>query len=182
MFVSASLVLDLSAATAQSRLTEIVRDTALTQASQEAYLSGMDQLLRVGPLGDRAGASRLVHVQLLDPVCRDDVMTVGVRWEAVGRTASLFPVLDADIKLSASPGGRESRLEIIGCYRPPFGIVGAGLDRVLMHSVAELTLRSVLTSLAASLTETAPTAEPASAVSPGQAAWPEQIGPHPVCG
>ena len=31
---------------------------------------------RAGPLGDVPGAFRLVPVQLLDPVCREDAMTV----------------------------------------------------------------------------------------------------------
>ena len=37
------------------------------------------------------GASRLVRVQVVDPVYRDGAMTLGVRWEAVGVTGGLFP-------------------------------------------------------------------------------------------
>jgi hypothetical protein len=92
----------------------------------------------VGPLGDLPGASRLVRVQFLDPVYREDAITVGVRWETVGVTGGLFPVLDADIKLSAE-GSQGTRVALTGCYRPPFGALGARLDRMLMHTVASLT-------------------------------------------
>ncbi len=65
-----------------------------------------------------------------------------------------LPVLDADIKLSAE-GGQGTRVALTGCYRPPFGALGAGLDRMLMHTVATLTLRSLLTRLATALEGTA---------------------------
>jgi hypothetical protein len=182
MFVSAGQALDVSIGVAQSRLAGIVRDGSLTQSSQQAYLGGMDHLLRVGPLGDRPGTSRIVRVQLLDPVYRHGAMTVGMRWEAVGVAATLFPVLDADIRLTAGSQGRGTRLEITGCYRPPLGALGAGLDRMVMNRVAELTVRAVLTSLAASLAETAPAAEPAPPGWLEQPARPGHNGPQTVCG
>ena len=109
----------------------------------------MDHLLRVGPLGDLPGASRLVRVQFLEPVYREDAITVSVRWETVGVTGGLFPV-DAEIKRSAE-GSQGTRVALTGCYRPPFGALGARLDRMLMHTVATLTLRSLLTRLASAL-------------------------------
>jgi hypothetical protein len=60
---------------------------------------------------------------------------VGVRFEPVGVNGALFPVLDADIKLSAE-GSQGTRVALTGCYRPPFGALGARLDRMLMHTVA----------------------------------------------
>jgi len=182
MFVSASQSLDVSIGVAQSRMAGIVRDGSLTQSSQQAYLGGMDHLLRVGPLGDVLGASRIVRVQLLDPVYRHGVMSVGMRWEAVGVTATLFPVLDADIRLTGGSQGRGSRLEITGCYRPPLGALGAGLDRIVMNRVAELSVRAMLTSLAAQLAQTAPAAGPVAPAWPGEPAWPGQDGPQTVCG
>ena len=113
----------------------------------------MDHLLRVGPLGDLPGASRLVRVQFLEPVYREDAITVSVRWETVGVTGGLFPV-DAEIKRSAE-GSQGTRVALTGCYRPPFGALGAWLDRMLMHTVAALTLRSLLTRLASALEGTA---------------------------
>jgi hypothetical protein len=171
MFVSADRVLGVTIGVAQARLANLVHDGTVSETSRHAYRGGMDYLLRVGPVGDLPGASRLVRVQLLNPVYRDDVMTVGMRWEAIGATGGLFPVLDADIKLSVGHG-QNTQLAITGCYRPPFGALGARLDRMLMHTVAELTLRSVLTSLATSIEGTVPAADHA----PG--AWQRETGPQ----
>ncbi|HEX9353439.1 MAG TPA: hypothetical protein VF933_06440 [Streptosporangiaceae bacterium] len=154
MFVSEKRVLGVGLGAAQVRLANLVHDGWLSGASDCAYWGGMDHLLRAGPLGDLPGVSRLVRVQFLDPVYREDAMTLGVGWEAVGVTGGLFPVLDADIKLSAE-GGQGTRVALTGCYRPPFGALGAGLDRMLMHTVATLTLRSLLTRLATALEGTA---------------------------
>jgi hypothetical protein len=149
MFVSADRVLGIAIDDARPRLASLVRDGSLGQTSRSAYQSAVDQL-RVGPLGQLPGASRLVRVQMLDPVYRDDTMTVGLRWEAAGATGGLFPLLDADISLSAGGGG-SARLVLTGCYRPPFGALGTGLDRMLMHTVAELTIRSFVNRIARSL-------------------------------
>jgi hypothetical protein len=171
MFVSAERVLGIPIGAARSRLANLVGDGSLSETSQSAYQGGLDHLLRVGPLGELPGASRLVRVQVLDPVYRDDAMTIGMRWEAIGGIGSLFPVLDADINLSPQHG-ELTRLTVTGCYRPPFGELGASLDRMLMPTVAELTLRSVVTSLAVSLERAV------AVVAQMPAAWQRQTGPQ----
>lgn len=156
MFLSAERVLGIAIGEARSRLSRLLRDGSLSQTSDSAYQDALSQL-RVGPLGELPRVSRLVRIRMLDPVYRDDAMTVGLRWEATGVTGGLFPVLDADIALSRE-GGRSTRLAVTGCYRPPFGTLGAGLDRVLMHTVAERTIRSFVDGLARYLEEGAPVA------------------------
>ena len=160
MFLSDDRALDVSLGTAQVRLANLIRDGWLSGASNAAYQHGMDHLLRVGPLGDLPGASRLVRIWFVDPLYRDDTMTVGLRWETVGRTAGLFPVLDADIRLSAE-GAQRTRLALSGCYRPPFGALGAGLDKVLMRRVAMMTIGSLVNHLADALEGRVPAAEAA---------------------
>jgi len=150
MFVSAERVLDVTIDVAQRRLTDLVRNGLLSEWSRSAYQGGLDDLLRVGPLGELAGASRLVRVRFLDPVYRDEAMAMGIRWEAIGVTGGLFPVLDADINLSPEQG-QSTWLTLNGVYRPPFGRLGATLDKIVMHKVAEFTMRSLLTSIAALL-------------------------------
>ena len=81
---------------------------------------GVDHLTRIGPFGDLPGASRLARVQYMDPVCCDGAMTVGVRWEAIGVTGGLFPVLDANITLGGE-GSKVSRVVLAACYRLPPG-------------------------------------------------------------
>lgn len=173
MFLSEDRVLDVSAGTAQVRLANLIRDGWLSGASDAAYQHGMDHLLRVGPLGDLPGTSRLVRIWFVDPLYRDDTMTVGLRWETVGRTAGLFPVLDADIRLSAE-GAQRTRVTLTGCYRPPFGALGTGLDKVLMRRVATMTISSLVTGLAEVLEGAALAAEAAEP-------WGRHdAGPHPA--
>jgi hypothetical protein len=52
-------------------------------------------------------------------------------------------VLDANIRLSGE-GGHSSRVVLTACYRPPLGIIGAGLDRLLLHKVATATIKTFL--------------------------------------
>jgi hypothetical protein len=66
-----------------------------------------------------------------------------LRWEATGFGGGLFPALDADITLSPA-GSQECTLAIDGAYRPPLAALGASLDKVLLHRVAQSTVRSLL--------------------------------------
>lgn len=143
MFVSAETVLSCDIADVRVRLRNLIHDGRLGDASRAAYAGGMGQVMRVGPFGDRPGASRLVHVAFADPSYRGEEMAVPLRWETEGWSAGLFPVLDADITVSeAVPRG--TRIILTGCYRPPLGPVGAGLDRVLMRKVATMTIEALL--------------------------------------
>ena len=40
-----------------------------------------------------------------------------------------------------------------GCYRPPLGRLGTGLDRAVLHRVASATIRALLHSIAGELAE-----------------------------
>jgi hypothetical protein len=123
-------------------------------------LTGWPALIRVGPFGDVPGASKLVKVSLLEPVPRDDVMVLPLRWEATGVTGGLFPVLDADLTVTPAGAG-QTLMRLDGAYRPPLGAVGAGLDRVVLRRAATATIRSLLTRVADALTSPAPAAETA---------------------
>src|SRR6266516_7867774 len=147
VFVSDETVLDVSTGVAQLRLANLAQGGWLNAASQVAYQGGIDHLVRAGPFGDVPGASRLVRVQFVDPVYRDGAMTVGVRWEAAGATGGLFPVLDANIRLSGD-GSQGSRVMLTACYRRPLGALGAGLDRLVLHKVATATLKTFLARVA----------------------------------
>lgn len=155
VFITCETMLDLTYRAAQARLANLVNGGGLTGPSQAAYERGLEGTIRVGPFGDMPGASKLVRVRFLDPVYRDDIMTVALRWEAAGATGGLFPVLDADITLTPA-GENTARLAMTGSYRPPLGRLGADLDRMLMHRVATATLRQLLGSAAETLTSPAP--------------------------
>jgi len=87
MFVSHQLVLGVGFQAAQARLENLTHGGWLSTASDGAYADGLAGLIRVGPLGDVPGASKLVKVSLLEPVPHDDVMVLPLRWEATGVTA-----------------------------------------------------------------------------------------------
>jgi len=153
MFAAGQQVIDVPFGIAQSRLMSLMRGTWLTNASHEAYQRSADDLLRVGPFGDRPGTSRLVRVQFTDPShWGDDAMRVGLRWEAVGVTGGLFPALDADISLTAD--SERTLVKLTGTYRPPLGPLGAGLDRLLLRKVATATITAFLSELCTALADT----------------------------
>jgi hypothetical protein len=95
--------------------------------------------------------SKLVNVHFLDVVTRGESAVLALRWEATGPGSQLFPVLDADISLTPA-GEHSTRLSFAGSYRPPFGAVGAGLDRAVLRRVANATVRSLLARVADVLT------------------------------
>ncbi len=152
MFASAEFVVDVGFAEAEARLAGLTRSGWLTGASAGAYDSGLVGLLRVGPLGDVRGASKLVRVYVRDLVRRDDCAVLTLRWEATGAGGALFPALDADITLSpVTPGS--ARLTLNGAYRPPLAGLGAGLDRAILNRVAAATVRALLNQIASVLTQ-----------------------------
>ncbi len=167
MFVSHQLVLGVGFQAAQARLENLTHGGWLSTASDGAYADGLAGLIRVGPLGDVPGASKLVKVSLLEPVPHDDVMVLPLRWEATGVTGGLFPVLDADLTVTPAGAG-QTLMRLDGAYRPPLGGVGAGLDRAVLRRAATATIRSLLTRIADALTSPAPAAETAGQPAAGQ--------------
>ena len=101
------------------------------------------------------GASKLVRVLVLEPVERENSLTLSLRWEATGVMDRLFPVLDANIILIPA-GENASQLALAGAYRPPFAVVGEKLDRVLLHRVAFATVRSLLKRIAETIAPVRP--------------------------
>jgi hypothetical protein len=152
MFTSQELIVDARFAAVRARLARMVADGGLTEVSRDAYEGALTRLIRVGPFGDTPGVSKQVQVRLIGPVQRDATMAVWLRWEATGPAGGLFPVLDADLLLR-SDGPEKTRMMLNGCYRPPFGRLGAGLDRAILHRVAAATIRALLRGIADTLTE-----------------------------
>lgn len=143
MFVADELVLEVGFQAAQARLLNLARTGVLGGVSAAAYEGGLAAEIRVGPLGDLPGASKLVRVRFLDPVYSDDAMRLPLRWEATGASSGLFPVLDADISLGPA-GEQMTRLSLAGSYRPPLGGFGAGLDKMILNRVASATIGALV--------------------------------------
>jgi len=147
MFVAAEVLLDLSFPATASRFANPARGGSLTRASERAYGDGLTGLVRVGPLGAAPGMSKLVEVHFREVVTRGESAVLALRWEATGPCGRLFPALDADMSLTPA-GEHSTRLSLAGVYRPPFAALGAGLDRAILHRVADATVRSLLVRVA----------------------------------
>jgi hypothetical protein len=167
VFVGAEAVLQVSFDAARTGLARAASGEWLAAASAEAYGEWTKRLARVGPRGAGWGVSRLVEVRFRDLVTKGNSAVLIVRWEAVGASGGLFPVLDADITLTPY-GSAASLLSLSGAYRPPLGALGAALDRVVLHRVAEATIRGFVSQLGETVVKLAaePTAEPEATAGP----------------
>ena len=164
MFADHAVPLDMDYPAARARFLEMAHADWLDGLSQDAYADGMAGEVRVGPFGSVPGVSKQVRVSLLDPVPRDDMVLVPIRWEATGRLGRLFPLLDANLVLTPDDRGR-AVLRITGVYRPPLAGLGEELDRAVLHRVAAATIKSLLRRIAAPLA--GPAAEAADQDAPG---------------
>jgi hypothetical protein len=159
VFVGEEAQLDVGFAAAQEGLARLVGGGWLADASHAAYGDGITGLTRVGPLGSVRGMSRLVKVHLSDPVVSHDSARLAVRWEAAGPGSSLFPALDADVVLTPA-GTKSTKLRLDGVYRPPLGLLGAGLDQAVLNRVATATIRDFVGRIGQAITTPAADSPP----------------------
>ena len=165
MFLSGQRLGPVGISAARARMAALVADGWLGGASAAAYQDGIDHLLRALPPDSLSAAPRLAQAHFLDPVHRDDVTTMGMRWEAIGATGQLFPALDADITLAVE-GGQHTRVTLTGVYRSPLGTLSGGLDRALLHQAATATVGSLLIRMNGALQDTIPASGDESAPTP----------------
>lgn len=124
--------------------------------AEAAYRRG--ERLAVGPGGPALTAT--VELDVGEPVYGTDRVTIPFAWRALG-SAWLFPHMEAELVLSPITPTL-THLTFRGRYRPPLQIVGAMLDKLAMHRIAEATVHSFLERLADALTD-GPHAAPESA-------------------
>jgi hypothetical protein len=150
MFTAQHELLQVSIEIAQTRLVNLVSRDELSHASRHAYQNGLEHMVRVGPLGDLPGVSKLVKVSFVQPVYHEDAMTLGLRWEATGIAGGLFPVLDGDLTLTKADDDT-TELGLVASYRPPLGNLGARLDNAILSHVADATIKALLRSVVSAL-------------------------------
>jgi hypothetical protein len=154
MFVRYYMELPLPARQVEHAMLDSPADWLSTVAG-EAQRRG-DRLLTevgVGPLGPRLG--RRVTIQLGQPVRFPSMTSLPLTWEPVG-LEGVLPRLDADIELG-SLGEDRTQLAISARYRPPLGVLGRTVDRVLLHRVAEATVKDFLDRVGVAITNQAET-------------------------
>jgi hypothetical protein len=177
MFIGAEVRLGIGFNAARARLADLARDGLLRGASDDAYRDLGSGLARVGPLGTASGMSKLVVVRFSNMTVHEDFTVWAMRWEATGLGGALFPALDADIKLT--PAADDTTvLAVSGVYRPPLGVLGAGLDQVVMGRVAQATIRTFTQRIGAAIMDPAILARPAdTGLLPGSPPRPEREEP-----
>jgi len=124
----------------------------ITPLAAAAMGEGEALRLRIGPLGALPMLGKTVSVQVGDPLTRDEVTVVPLTWKAT-TAPGLFPVLSADLEV-APLDANLTQLTLRGRYEPPLGAVGRRLDQLLMHRVAEASVRAFLGRLVATLSAT----------------------------
>jgi hypothetical protein len=150
VFISEDVTVALPFSQASPRFINLISGGRLAQASQAAYDDGVTALIRVGPWHTAPLTAKLVRVRFLEPHYTAESVRIGLRWEATGPAAGLFPALDADITLADS-GEQDCRLALSGTYRPPLGRLGDELDRAMLGRVAAATIRALLGNVSAAL-------------------------------
>jgi hypothetical protein len=110
--------------------------------SGSAYRYGESLSLRLTALSNYPSLGKTVEVDLADPHEREDRLALPMHWWALGATR-LYPPLDGDLEF-APLGSMSSQITLMGRYDPPFGVVGRRADVMLLHRVAEASIRSFL--------------------------------------
>ena len=149
MFIRYYIELSLPVATVQQALVDSPTGWLSTMAREaQARGDGLLGEVGVGPLGARL--RRQVRIRLGEPVQFPSMTSLPLTWEPVG-LEGVLPRLDANLELGSLGEGR-TQLAISARYRPPLGVVGRAVDRVLLHRVAEATLKDFLDRLGQAIT------------------------------
>jgi hypothetical protein len=136
MFVGDEVLLDVGFAVARARLANLARSGMLRGASEDACSIGLP--------------GRLVRARARELAQRADSAGLAIRWEVTGADGALFPVLDADIKLTPAADGT-TVLALAGVYRLPFAANEAA-ERAILSRAASAAIRNFLGRLAAGIT------------------------------
>jgi hypothetical protein len=129
-------------------LFEVALDAA--RRVDEHRQPGDDHLrISVGPERWPARLAKQVDLHLTSPRQVSDSTVISFSWQATGG-ASLFPDFDADLCI-APVGITQTQLQLQGRYHPPAGLLGRQADQLVLHRVAESTVRTLLTSIAAAI-------------------------------
>lgn len=104
-------------------------------------------------VGFRVAGRRLrkrVFVEFGPAVRLPTATVILMSWRATG-PEGLFPRLEADVEIARLGPGR-TQLAVNARYDPPLGAVGSAVDRVLLHRVAEATIKDFLDRVAEAVT------------------------------
>jgi hypothetical protein len=110
----------------------------------------LDRLyVKVGPENWPVLLAKTVEVRFGPLRRHGEVTLLAFAWQATG-SGSLFPARDGDLELSPL-GETRTELTLRGRYQPPGGALGRRVDELLLHRLADATVRAFLSSLAGRL-------------------------------
>ena len=121
----------------------------ITPLAAAAMGEGEALRMRIGPLSALPMLGKTFSVEVGEPLTREEVTVVPLTWTATA-APGLFPVLSADLEV-APLDANLTQLTLRGRYEPPLGAVGRRLDRLLMHRIAEASVRAFLGRLVSTL-------------------------------
>jgi len=130
-------------------------DALLGVALEGARAEGESLRAKVGPARWPAVFSKTVEIRSGPLRHHGDSALVPFHW-AAPEALSLFPRVDADLEV-APFGPVQTQVVLRARYEPPGGALGRSLDRVLLHRLAESTLRAFLVGVCATLGRAAST-------------------------
>jgi hypothetical protein len=141
MFVRSHVDLDLPFEEAEASLLG-APEAWLPGLLRDAEGRGHELLAEVGFAVDDRRIDREVEIALGKPYRSGTATRIPLTWSAT-TSRRLFPRLEGDIEVAAL-GPSRSQLSMEARYRPPLALVGRALDRVLLHRVAEGTIRDLV--------------------------------------
>ena len=112
---------------------------------QRAYADFAEKGVGVIALGLHPSVSWLrvpVRVQSFTPVDPHRGAVISIRWTPT-RLRRLVPTMEADLEVHPGEHG-SSKLDLEGRYRPPLGLAGLVLDRLIGRFVASSTAKTFL--------------------------------------
>lgn len=119
--------------------------------AEEAYREGEHLRTRIGT--QRGKIAKSVELEIGEPARLATQTWIPLRWEATG-VPGLFPKMDADVVVAAV-GSELTQIALRGSYRVPLGPVGRAVDRVVLHRLAEASVKTFLDRIARAIDESA---------------------------
>ena len=107
-----------------------------------AYAEGEQLSVRVASSLGPIRVSKRVWAELGEMSVKPDRVTQPLRWRAAGATG-LFPAMVADLEF-APMGTAMTAISFMGRYVPPLGPLGREVDRMLLHRLAQASVRALL--------------------------------------
>lgn len=135
------------AAEVETALLDLIRDRP--ELADIAYRQSEELKARVSP--GALGLAKAVRLELGEPIHGPGDTRIPLSWVATG-ARRLFPRLDGEIVVS-DIGSDLTQIVFRGSYEPPLGPVGETLDRVLLHRIAEATVKRFVDAVIAAVSD-----------------------------